>query len=191
MMTERDAKSPSSRPAIFFDRDGVLIADSGYVHRPDQVAWQPGAFAAVRRFKDLGWLVFVVTNQSGIGRGFYDETDLRDLHRWMAAEMVRHGAHIDAFTYCPHHPEASLARYRRVCRCRKPAPGMIEALLAAWPVDRARSLLIGDRETDMAAARAAGVKAHHFSGGNLAEFVEAILSPGCKDPQEHGADCDP
>jgi D-glycero-D-manno-heptose 1,7-bisphosphate phosphatase len=187
MMIERDANRPSLRPAIFFDRDGVLIADSGYVHRPDQVVWQPGAFTAVRRFNELGWLVFVVTNQSGIARGLYGEAELRDLHRWMAEEMARRGAHIDAFAYCPHHPETGLARYRRVCRCRKPAPGMIEALLAAWPVDRARSLLVGDRDTDMAAARAAGVKAHRFGGGDLAEFIEIVLPEGCKGLREHRA----
>jgi len=164
------------QPAIVFDRDGVLIADTGYLHRRDQVEWLPGAFDAVRLLNDLGWWVFVATNQSGIARGLYGEAELRDLHGWMAAEMARHDTHIDAFAYCPHHPEAVVARYRQSCRCRKPAPGMIDALLAAWPVDRTRSLLIGDRQTDIAAGRTAGLKAYRFSGGDLRAFVQDVLS---------------
>lgn len=173
-MLPRPGLNPLRR-AAFFDRDGVLIADAGYLHDPAEVEWLPGVFEAIARLNAAGWLVFVVTNQSGVARGLYTEADVRHLHHWMAEQMAAHGAHIDAFAYCPHHPQASVEVYRRECRCRKPEPGMIETLLATWPVDRQHSILIGDRDTDMAAARAAGLAGFRFAGGNLCDFLQSVL----------------
>jgi D-glycero-D-manno-heptose 1,7-bisphosphate phosphatase len=163
------------RPAAFLDRDGVLIEDTGYPHDPAMVRWMPGAAAAVRRLNDAGFHVFVVTNQAGVARGYYEEAQVGVLHRWMRDALAEEGAHVDAFEYCPHHPEAPLTAYRRACRRRKPSPGMIEDLLATWPVERAGSFLIGDRPTDLAAAGAAGLPAHLFEGGDLGDFVAALL----------------
>ena len=163
------------RPAAFLDRDGVLIEDTGHPHDPAAVRWIAGAPEAVARLNREGFLVFVVTNQSGVARGLYPEAQVHALHRWMAERLAEAGARVDAFEHCPHHPEAPLPAYRRDCRRRKPAPGMIEDLLRAWPVERAGSFLVGDKPSDIAAAEAAGIPGHLFPGGNLAEFLGGVL----------------
>jgi D-glycero-D-manno-heptose 1,7-bisphosphate phosphatase len=166
------------RPAIFFDRDGVLNEDDGYVYETTRLKWIDGAREAVKAANDAGYLVFVVTNQSGVARGFFDEDHVQALHAWMAADLARIGARIDAFEYCPYHPDAVIERYRQVSHRRKPAPGMITDLLARVPVDPSRSILIGDKPTDLEAAQAAGVHGILFSGGNLAQLVRSILHQG-------------
>ena len=166
------------RPAIFFDRDGVLNEDDGYVYETTRLKWMDGAREAVKAANDAGYLVFVVTNQSGVARGFFDEDHVQALHAWMAADLARIGARIDAFEYCPYHPDAVIERYRQVSHRRKPAPGMITDLLARFPIDPSRSILIGDKPTDLEAAQAAGVHGVLFSGGNLAQLVRSILRQG-------------
>ena len=100
-------------------------ADTGYPHDPETVNWVNGAACAIRRLNQAGFLVFVITNQAGVARGFYDEVAVDRLHRWMADQIGSLGAHFDAFEYCPHHPDAPIPAYRRDCRRRKPRPGMI------------------------------------------------------------------
>jgi D-glycero-D-manno-heptose 1,7-bisphosphate phosphatase len=163
------------RPAAFLDRDGVLIEDTGWPHEPAEARWIPGAARAVKRLNDAGWLVFVVTNQAGVAKGFFPESQVGVMHRWMADEFAAMGAHVDAFEYSPNHPAAKLDQYRIECRRRKPNPGMVEDLLAGWPVDAARSFLIGDKDTDVAAARAAGIPGHLFPGDDLDAFVTRLL----------------
>lgn len=160
-----------SRGAVFFDRDGVLNRDTGFAHRPDQIVWVEGAARAVRRVNAAGLHAFVVTNQSGIARGLYTEAQVDDLHRWMAAELARAGARIDAWEVCPHHPD-----FDRDCRRRKPLPGMLEDLIARFAVDPTRSLMVGDRETDMQAARAAGVRGLLFPGADRGEDLDAAVA---------------
>ena len=164
------------RGAVFLDRDGVLNQDKGFVCRPEHFQWMRGAQDAVRWLNESGFYVFVVTNQSGVARSYFTEDDVIRLHWWIGAELARSGAYIDAFRYCPHHEQAVLPQYRKACNCRKPRAGMITDLMASFPVDRARSILIGDSERDLEAANNAGIPGFKFVGGDLKEFVQEILT---------------
>ncbi|MBB4361505.1 D-glycero-D-manno-heptose 1,7-bisphosphate phosphatase [Bradyrhizobium sp. CIR18] len=165
-----------NRPAVFFDRDGVLNEDDGYAFDPDKIRWVEGAQQAVKAVNDAGYLAFVVTNQSGIARGLYEERHVRSLHEWMSRELAIAGAHIDAFEFCPHHPEGLVERYRVLCNCRKPQPGMIRVLLERYVVDIDASFLIGDKQSDLAAAQEAGIAAYLFDGSNLHTFIVPLLT---------------
>ncbi len=168
--------SENPAPAVFFDRDGVLNRDVGYLHRPEQLEWMPGALELIRLLKERGYLVIVVTNQSGVARGYYDEAAILALHHRMNADVSRVGGHIDALYHCPHHPEGVVEAYRGSCRCRKPEPGMLEQAFADWTIDRSRSFLVGDKPSDLAAASAVGLPGLLFTGGNLLEAVLPVLS---------------
>jgi D-glycero-D-manno-heptose 1,7-bisphosphate phosphatase len=165
-----------ARPAVFFDRDGVLNRDTGYVHRPEEFEWLDGAKAAIRALNERGYLVFVITNQAGVAYGRYGEEAVKDLHRWIAKDLASVGAHIDGFYYCPHHPEGKEKRYAVVCECRKPKPGLLLAAMRKWDVDRERSFLIGDKESDIQASEAAGVRGILWRGGNLYDGMMQLLS---------------
>jgi D-glycero-D-manno-heptose 1,7-bisphosphate phosphatase len=173
-----------ARPAAFLDRDGVLNLDTGYVHRNKDFTWIEGAREAVRLLNQRGYLVFVVTNQSGVGQGFYSEMVVQKLHSWINEDLRRISAHIDAFYYCPHHPEALLESYRQICDCRKPAPGLILRAMREWQIDRTQSFLIGSKVLDTVAGQRAGIESFLFNGPNLYQFVKDIIS-GRGGPSEH------
>jgi D,D-heptose 1,7-bisphosphate phosphatase len=160
------------RPAAFLDRDGVINRDLGYVHRPDQVEWIPGAQESVRRLNDLGYRVVVVTNQAGVAHGYYGEEDVVALHDWIQEELAAKGAFIDAFYFCPFHPNARIERLRANHIDRKPNAGMIFRALSNMQIDKHRSFLVGDKDSDIECARRAGIKGFLFPGGNLAVFIE-------------------
>ena len=150
------------RPAAFLDRDGVLNIDHGYTHRPEQLEWIDGAPEAVRLLNQAGYFVFVVTNQSGIARGYYDEAAVKSFHVRMQNDLASHGARVDAFYYCPHHPEGTIKSLAINCRCRKPGPGMLEQAASEWPIDRGASFLVGDKDEDVAAAHAFNIRGVKF-----------------------------
>lgn len=146
------------KPAVFFDRDGVLNVDRGYLYRIEEFEWLPGSKEAIKFCNDNGYYVFVVTNQSGIARGYYHEADVLALHKHMNQELAAIGAHIDAFYYCPHHETAEVEQYRMACACRKPEPGLLLQAMQEWEIDVERSLLLGDKERDVQAAEKSAVR---------------------------------
>lgn len=152
------------RRAIFFDRDGVLNVNHGYVHRFEEFDWIDGAREAILMANQNNILVVVVTNQSGIAQGMYDEAAFHRLMDAVREDLSTIGAHLDAVYFCPH--------YVGDCDCRKPKPGMILQAQREWDIDLGQSILIGDSETDLQAADAAGVRSVRFTGGNVLEVLE-------------------
>jgi D-glycero-D-manno-heptose 1,7-bisphosphate phosphatase len=148
-----------SRPAVFLDRDGTLIEERGYIDRLDMLELFPWTGDALRLLRRAGFATVVITNQSAIGRGLIDEAFLDTLHRELNRKLRPAGAVIDRYYYCPHFVESKIERYRQVCRCRKPAPGLIEQACREMDLDPALSVMVGDRWLDVACARAAGTRA--------------------------------
>src|SRR6266704_6087256 len=141
--------------AVFLDRDGTINIEKEYLYQIAEFEFIPGAEEAIRLLNQAGILVVVVTNQSGVARGFYTEDDVENLHRHIAHELELFGAHINAWLYCPHHP-AGKGSYALPCMCRKPLPGMLNAAAARYGIDLENSTMIGDKLADIEAGDAAG-----------------------------------
>jgi D-glycero-D-manno-heptose 1,7-bisphosphate phosphatase len=146
-----------SRKAAFIDRDGVLNEERAFVHRIEDFAFVPGAIEALQALQAGGYLLVVITNQSGIARGIYSEADYLALTGHMRAQLAAAGVTLDAVEYCPHLPDAALERYRLDCDCRKPKPGMLRRAIRALDIEPGASLLVGDRLSDIEAGRTAGI----------------------------------
>ena len=145
------------RGALFLDRDGVINVDTGYLHRAEDCHFVAGIFDLVRRANEAGLPVFVVTNQAGIGRGYYSETQFLAFMDWMLARFAEHHAPLTKVYYCPHHPTDAVGDYRRHCACRKPGPGMLLEACREFAIDAAASTMIGNALSDMRAAEQAGI----------------------------------
>lgn len=166
-----------TRPAAFLDRDGVLIEDVGYPHKPEHLRLMPGAAAAVRRLDAAGLLVVIVTNQSGVARGYFTFEQMEDFNRLLLLQLAEQGATVHAVYACPFHPEASVEQYRHPDHPdRKPNPGMILRAMADLDLDAEGSILIGDKPSDLEAARRAKVAGYLFEGGDLDGFVAEVLA---------------
>lgn len=166
------------RPALFLDRDGVINHDFGYVYRKSDFRFIPGIFEVVRFANELGLSCIVVTNQAGIGRGFYTENDFLNLTDWMCDLFQEHNAQIDAVYYCPFHPIHGKGKYRRESFDRKPSPGMILKASVDLDLDLKRSTLVGDKASDMQAADRAGIeKKVLFTAGSKLQRYEGEAQP--------------
>ena len=164
-----------NKKAVFFDRDGTLNVDIHYLHRPEDFIWIEGAKEAIKYVNDQGYLAILVTNQSGIARGYYPEEDVRKVYDWMNAELARIGAHLDALFFCPHHPEGKVPAYTKVCDCRKPATGMIDKACEAYRIDRSKSYFVGDSDGDMECADRANLTGIRYTSGSLLRRLKEFL----------------
>lgn len=163
-----------SHPAAFLDRDGVINVDHGYTYRIEDFAFVPGALDAATRLHRAGYTLVVVTNQSGIGRGLYSEADFARLTHWMSAQFSAAGAPLAGVYWCPHHPTDAQGIYRRDCDCRKPAPGLLLQAARELDLDRSRSILFGDKRSDLQAGVAAGVPQRVLLGLNGRAVPDAV-----------------
>jgi D-glycero-D-manno-heptose 1,7-bisphosphate phosphatase len=147
-----------TQPAVFLDRDGTLIEEVGYLDRPERVELYPYSADAIRALNRAGVRLVLVTNQSGVARGFFTESVVRTVHAHIETLLRDAGAHLDAYYYCPHHPDGKVAEYARVCDCRKPGRGLVDRAVAELGIDPAQSFTVGDRWLDVALARRIGAR---------------------------------
>ncbi|WGW01084.1 D-glycero-beta-D-manno-heptose 1,7-bisphosphate 7-phosphatase [Vibrio sp. YMD68] len=147
-----------AKPAVFLDRDGVINVDHGYVNDEHDFEFIDGVFDATKQLQKMGYMLVLVTNQSGIARGMFDEERFLSLTQWMDWNFVDHGVEFDGFYYCPHHAEHGIAEYKQDCECRKPKPGMFISARNDLDIDMANSIMVGDKAEDMMAAEAAGIE---------------------------------
>jgi D-glycero-D-manno-heptose 1,7-bisphosphate phosphatase len=170
------------RRAGFIDRDGVLNEDRAYVHRIEDFHFIPGAIEALRRLQQAGFLLVLVTNQSGIARGLFTEADYQQLDRHIRERLLQSGVSLDSVQYCPHLPDAAVEQYRRDCECRKPRPGMILTAATELDIDLPRSFFVGDRKSDIEAGRAAGVgRCFLVRSGQSLSAADILLADGVYD----------
>lgn len=158
--------------ALFLDRDGVINHEVGYLYLPADVRFVEGIFSLCRAAQELGYKLIVVTNQSGIARGFYSPADFDALMTWMRAEMLREGVTLDAVYHCPYHPEHGVGEFRREHEDRKPGAGMLLRGAREFELALGQSVMVGDRCSDIAAGRAAGVKEVFLVAGTESKGCE-------------------
>ena len=169
----------ATNKALFLDRDGVINIDHGYIYQPEKFEFIEGVFEACRQFQNAGYKIIVVTNQSGIGRGYYSEQDFHKLTAWMVEQFKQNQVDILDVYFCPHHPEKANPPYKQNCDCRKPQPGMLLQGLAEYSLNPKTSIMVGDKCSDMKAAIAAefGHKYLVTSGQTLSE-QDQVLADG-------------
>jgi D-glycero-D-manno-heptose 1,7-bisphosphate phosphatase len=177
-----------AKPAIFLDRDGVINHDHGYVHDEHDFEYIDGVFEACQKLKAMGYLLVVVTNQSGIARGKFSEDRFLDLTQWMDWNFEDNGVELDGIYYCPHHPVHGIGEYKQDCDCRKPKPGMFKTAQQFLKIDMQNSVMVGDKISDLQAADNAGVKTKILvkTGKPVTEegenFATAVLDSICDLP---------
>ncbi len=149
-------------PAVFLDRDGVINKDEGYVSQIDDFEFIEGSIEGMQLLKQHGYLLVVITNQSGIARGYYSEDDFMTLTEWMDWSLADRGVDLDGIYYCPHHPEKGIGDYKQDCTCRKPNTGMLDSAAAELDIDFSKSFLVGDKLSDIQAGQKSKLKANYL-----------------------------
>jgi len=176
-MPKRRPEATKPPPSlVIFDRDGTLIEDTGFPVDPEKIRWQIGALEAIVWLRSQGVFVAVATNQSGVARGFFTLEQVHAFHTAMDSQIKATGGRIDAYAICPHLPNGKVVQYAVSCDCRKPKPGLVKQLLAQFQVEPQGAIMIGDRETDILAGKAATVPSYLFEGGDLFEFTRCAVS---------------
>lgn len=176
VQAQRELPAWERRPAVFLDRDGTLNRDKGYTHKLEDLAFLPHVPEAIRASNDAGRLVIVISNQAGIARGYYGAEQVELFHAEMNARLQAFGAHIDAFYFCPHHPEGVVQDLARTCDCRKPGTALFEQACSDWKIDLARSKMVGDKDIDILAARNFGIAGIRTTGNDMNQLIKRILA---------------
>ena len=162
--------------AVFLDRDGVIVEDSGYIDDCSRVRILPNAGEAVKLLNESGFEVIVVTNQSGVARGYFTEETVKEINNHIRESLADQGAFIDGMYYCPHHVDGTLMEYKKDCNCRKPNPGMIEQAVHDHNIDLSNSFLIGDKASDIEAGHRAGCKTILLDSHRTTRKYEEVIS---------------
>ncbi len=171
------------QPAVFLDRDGTINEDIGYMDSAEKLRLYPYAGSAIRQLNKLGFKVIVVTNQSGIARGYFEEARVPETHQRMDQLLALENARIDTYYYCPHHPEGKVAAFRQVCDCRKPAPGMLQVAAREHDIDLSASFMIGDKYSDIGAGHRLGLTTILLeTGEGLQQYQEKKDNPSLPQP---------
>ncbi|RDY23266.1 HAD family hydrolase [Romboutsia maritimum] len=148
--------------AVFFDRDGTINVEKNYLYKVEDFEFIKGIPQIIKKFNDDGYKVIVITNQAGIGRGYYTEEDMHKLHKHIDSELKKYDAHIDAYYFCPHHPVHGIGEYKLDCNCRKPKTGMLEKAIDDFDIDVKQSILYGDKPWDIEAGKNIGVSSYYI-----------------------------
>lgn len=162
--------------AVFLDRDGTINVDKDYLYKIEDFEFLPGVVESLRSLQDAGFKLIIITNQSGIARGYYTEADYQKLNDWMLQTLESSGVHIDAVYYCPHHPNAAVARYRVNCSCRKPKLGMFEQAVSDFSLDLEKCYSIGDKIRDCEICRSTPCRGFLIASNEKPEIIEAVKS---------------
>jgi D-glycero-D-manno-heptose 1,7-bisphosphate phosphatase len=163
------------RPAVFLDRDGTINEQMGYINHPSRFVLLPGVARAIRLLNENDVLAIVVSNQSGVARGYFPLELVHEVHDIMREELALHGAVLDDVLFCPHHPQGTVPEYTRACECRKPGTGMVDSARERFDIDMTRSFVVGDRFSDVELAHRCGMKAVLVETGYGRGEVQYVL----------------
>ena len=161
------------KPAALLDRDGVINIDKGYVYKITDFEWIDGAIKAIKFLREIGYLVLVVTNQSGVARNLYSEQDVKNLHIHINEHLRQFDTKIDDFFYSPYHPDFR-DKFAELSHLRKPNTGMLEMAFKKWNFDKSKSFMVGNQDTDVKCAHNYGIRGYLYESGNLLEFIKQL-----------------